>query len=244
MKNDSNDSVDPYRGWEYAHLGDYHRNLDPNWSYAPTYMRKMKWIRRHIDKLPMMAQILDAGCGEGVLVEEYSKLDRNIDGLDLHYSSEFVQRGDICQMPYEDGHYDLVLLLDVFEHIPYLDQPRVLQEIHRVLKPRGELIASIPNLAHFSSRIAFLLLGRLHRTDSITNHIGELPIWENRQLLIDNGFHIDRCIGVTLTVPIIHQLIAHYTAHLRWLHDLFEPLAIPSLAMLNIFFCRASDLTK
>lgn len=241
MNTDDDRQAETYRGWEYARLGDYHRNLDPNWGYAPTYLRKMKWVRKYINGLPETVRILDAGCGEGVLVEEYSKAGQDIVGIDSNYSSEYVQRGDIREMPFEDGHFDVVLLLDVFEHIAYLDQPTVLQEIHRILKSEGLFIASIPNLAHLSSRVAFFFLGRLHRTDSVTNHIGERPLRENKQLLDEHGFHIDRCIGVTLTVPILYKLITHYAARLRWLHDLLEPLAIPSLAMLNIFICKAID---
>jgi 2-polyprenyl-3-methyl-5-hydroxy-6-metoxy-1,4-benzoquinol methylase len=242
MDSNGNETGESYRGWEYARIGDYHRNLDLNWSYAPTYLRKMKWVREYLETLSNDARILDAGCGEGVLVEEYTNSGLNIEGLDLNYSSEFVRRGDIRQMPYEDRTFDVVLLLDVFEHVAYAEQSQVLQEIHRVLKPRGQLVASIPNLAHLSSRFSFSLLGRLQRTDSELNHIGERPYIENRHLLLENGFTINRCVGVTLTVPLLYKLISHYAARLRWLHDLLEPLAIPSLAMLNLFFCHMIDL--
>jgi 2-polyprenyl-3-methyl-5-hydroxy-6-metoxy-1,4-benzoquinol methylase len=241
MDLNGNQKGEPYRGWEYARIGDYHRDLDLNWSYAPTYLRKMKWVREYIETIPNDARVLDAGCGEGVLVEEYSKSGLNIEGLDLNYSSQFVRRGDIRQMPYEDHIFDVVLLLDVFEHVGYDEQSQVLQEIRRVLKPRGHLVASIPNLAHLSSRFSFFLLGHLQRTDSELNHIGERPYSENRRLLIDNGFRIHRCVGITLTIPLLYKLISHYAARLRWLHDILEPLAVPRLAMLNLFFCHAVD---
>ena len=241
MKSETRPTGAPYRGWEYARRGDYHRNLDPNWSYAPTYLQKMKWVRKYIDELSMTTRILDAGCGEGVLVEDYSKAGRHIEGLDLNYSSEYVRQGNLLNIPYATNHFDVVLLLDVIEHIAFPDQPLVLQEIHRVLRPDGGLIVSIPNLAHLNSRVAFALLGRLHRTDNVLNHVGERPLSENRSLLIGNGFQIERCIGVTLTVPLLYRLIAHFAANLRWLHDLMEPLAVPSLSMLNVFYCRATD---
>jgi len=56
-----------FRGWEYARKGDYHRNLDPNWSYTPTYLRKMHHIRRFLSGLPKEVPILDVGCAEGAL---------------------------------------------------------------------------------------------------------------------------------------------------------------------------------
>jgi len=43
VKKSNPDNV--YRSWEYARHGDYHRNLDPNWSYTPTYLRKMTFIK-------------------------------------------------------------------------------------------------------------------------------------------------------------------------------------------------------
>ena len=56
-----------YRGWEYSKKGDYHCKLDPNWSYTPSYLHKMIFVRQKIQDLRKDAKILDAGCGEGVL---------------------------------------------------------------------------------------------------------------------------------------------------------------------------------
>ena len=126
-----------YRGWEYAKKGDYHKNLDPDWSYTPTYLKKMKSVHQFLDTLPHDAKIVDAGCGEGVLVEKYRQRGRQIIGLDLNYASEFVLRGNILNMPFSDESFDVVLLLDVFEHLSYHDQPQCLTEIKRILRGGG-----------------------------------------------------------------------------------------------------------
>ncbi len=126
-----------YRGWEYARMGDYHKNLDPNWSYTPTYLRKMRFVRKFLETLPKETKILDAGCGEGVLVEEYRLKGYTIEGIDLNYESEFVQRGNILKMPYENESFDFIILLDVFEHLTFTDQPKALAEIKRVLSVGG-----------------------------------------------------------------------------------------------------------
>lgn len=228
-----------YRGWEYARIGDYHRNLDPNWSYTPTYLRKMAFVRQKIRAKGKGARILDAGCGEGVLVEEFRTQGYSIEGLDLNYESHDVRRGSVLAMPYEGRKFDLVLLLDVFEHLNFLDQPVALAEIHRVLCQGGEFVASIPNLAHWNSRFRMALFGQLDRTDVETNHIGERPYKENRHLIRKAGFEIVQTKGITLTVPFLYRgLICRRPASFKWLHDLLGLLASPSLAMITLFFSR------
>jgi SAM-dependent methyltransferase len=51
--------------------------------------------------------------------------------------------GPAENIPYPDAFFDGVLLLDVLEHL--LDEKAVLQEIHRVLRPGGFLVVSVPN---------------------------------------------------------------------------------------------------
>ncbi len=230
-----------YRNWEYANLGDYHRNLDLNWSYAPTYLQKVKLVYEFINSLPKNNKILDVGCGEGVFVEDFSKQGRNIKGLDFNYESEFVQRGDVRKIPYDDCSLDAVLFLDALEHLAFIDQPTALSEIYRILKPEGILFLSVPNLAHLNSRYSLLFQGKLDRTDAVIDHVGERPFWENKQIIQETGFKIINIQGVTLTLPIIYRkLICKKAKKLRWLHDLFEPLAriMPSLAMLTFFVCK------
>jgi 2-polyprenyl-3-methyl-5-hydroxy-6-metoxy-1,4-benzoquinol methylase len=232
----------PYRGWEYAKNGDYHRNLDLNWSYAPTYLRKMKEVRDFLNNLRQDARILDAGCGEGILVEEYSRRGRLIEGIDLNYESEYVKRGNLLSLPYENGSFDAVLFLDVFEHLAFSDQPKALQEIKRVLKLKGNLLISAPNLAHLNSRVSMFFCGKLDRSDIETNHPGERPMAENTQLLCQNGFRIIDTKGITLTIPYLYRrIICRHAARLRWLHDVLDVLATPTLAMLNLFYCERDD---
>lgn len=126
-----------YRGWEYAKKGDYHKNLDPDWQYIPTYLKKMYHIEKFLNKLPKESRILDAGCGEGVLVEKYLTKGYSVQGIDPNYESKIVIKGNILDIPFEDKSFDVVLLLDVFEHLAFSDQPKVIKEIHRVLNGGG-----------------------------------------------------------------------------------------------------------
>ena len=228
-----------FRSWEYARRGDYHRNIDPNWSYAPTYFRQVAFVDRWITTLLPAARILDIGCGEGVLVEKYAAQGRQIKGLDLNYSSSLVQRGDVLAMPYPDGAFEAVLLLDVLEHLQFCNQLPALREIRRILAPGGTLVAAIPNLAHFNSRVRMLLKGQFDRSDLEEDHPGERPLAENLGLLRESGFRIEKVRGITLTVPWLYRrVICTHAARLRWLHDLLNLIALPSLALVDMFVCR------
>src|SRR4029450_9151274 len=137
------------RRGEYAARGDYHRAPDPDWDYYPTYLAKLRVVRGWLDALPPGVRVLDAGCGEGVLVEEYaSRLA--IEGVDENYSSARVRSASIMALPYPDASFDRAMCLDVLEHLTFEDQPRALGELFRILKPGGELLASGPSRDHLT----------------------------------------------------------------------------------------------
>lgn len=238
----SQDNDNNFRDWHYSNYGDYHRNLDLNWSYAPTYLRKREIIASFLSSLTNKnVKILDAACGEGVFVEELCIQGWDIRGIDLNYSSRFVEMGDVRNLPYDNNSFDVVFFLDALEHLPFADQPIALGEIFRVLKPQGKLLLAVPNLAHLNSRFKFFFSGRLDRTDSELDHIGERPIWENKDLIQKAGFKILSYTGVTFTVPVIYRrIICRQAQKFRWLHDLLEPISqlFPSLAMLTFFSCE------
>ena len=51
-------------------------------------------------------------------------------------------KSDICNLPFQDNHYDVILCNHVLEHIP--NDTKAMQELYRVLKPGGMAILQIP----------------------------------------------------------------------------------------------------
>ena len=51
-------------------------------------------------------------------------------------------KADICDLPFEDNTYDVILCNHVLEHIP--NDTKAMQELYRVLKPNGIAILQIP----------------------------------------------------------------------------------------------------
>jgi SAM-dependent methyltransferase len=226
------------RHGEYATRGDYHRALDPEWDYYPTYLAKMEAVRAWLRGLPRQTRVLDAGCGEGVLVDEFAE-SLAIEGLDPNYSSKHVRTGSLLSLPYAAHTFDRALCLDVLEHLPYDDQIVALSELFRVLKPGGELLVSVPNLAHLQSRVHFLLTGRLIRTASVAKHPGDRPLEEYLGLARRAGFTVTACRGIFPTVPVITRLIRRHPRRLVPLHRLLTRLLpIPGWCLLNLLTLR------
>lgn len=223
---------------EYAEKGRYHKELDENWRYYPIYIAKMDFIRKFLSETPKDRNILDLGCGEGVLVKEFKKNGYNIIGMDLNYESEYVLKGDITHTNLESGSYDLILNLDVIEHLNYDDQENALKEIQRILKPEGTLLISIPNLAHFASRISFLFSGKLLRTSEIERHKGDRPINEYIKMMEDL-FFITRRKGIFPTLPISSYLTYKFPSRVLFLHKILNSIfAYPNWCFLNIIICK------
>lgn len=226
------------RRGEYAARGDYHRAPDPSWEYYPTYIAKLEVVRRWLTALPAGTRVLDAGCGEGVLVEEFAA-DLDIEGLDPNYSSERVRSGSLTSLPYPDGSFDRALCLDVLEHLTLDEQSRALGELQRVLRPRGELLVSVPNLAHLQSRVHFLFRGELIRTASESKHPGDRPVVEYIRLAQAVGLTLIERQGIFPTVPILTRMIRRNPRTLMPLHGLLTRLLpFPGWCFLNLMTFR------
>jgi SAM-dependent methyltransferase len=222
------------RRGEYAERGDYHVHLDHNWNYRPTYLAKLAAVRRYLDALPGGTRVLDAGCGEGVLVDEYAAR-LHIEGVDANYSSPRVRTGSLTSLPFDAASFDRALCLDVLEHLSFGEQLPALRELHRVLAPGGELLLSVPNLAHLQSRVHFLLQGRLIRTANVAKHPGDRPVGEFVQMAADAGFRSIERRGIFPTVPVLAALVRRHPTALEWLHTLLtRALPVPGWCLLNL----------
>jgi len=64
--------------------------------------------------------------------------------LDIIPASSCVEKrvADIINLPFTNESFDVVTCFDVFEHVP--DDVRAFHEVHRVLKPGGLLVFTVP----------------------------------------------------------------------------------------------------
>jgi 2-polyprenyl-3-methyl-5-hydroxy-6-metoxy-1,4-benzoquinol methylase len=144
--------------------------------------------------------VLDAGCGEGeTLVRLDSLPRRSTTAIDL--SEQAIRHvrdrvpwvdasvANVADLPFGDDSFDLVLCLEVLEHLP---RPgTALDELVRV--GRGDVVVSVPHEPWF--RIGSLLRGRYVR--SLGNHPEHVNHWNRRTLhtLLASRFREIRLVG-------------------------------------------------
>lgn len=79
---------------------------------------------------------------EQCFIKRFKEL-KNIDYTTTDLLSPIADvKADICNLPFDDNSYDVILCNHVLEHIP--DDTKAMQELYRVLKPGGYGIFQIP----------------------------------------------------------------------------------------------------
>jgi SAM-dependent methyltransferase len=122
-----------------------------HWWYVARRKIVFEWIFRLLAGCPA-PRVLDAGCGTGFNIEylHQSGYDEVV-GLDLSpVALEFCRSrglgclvcGDGANVPLKEGLFDLILALDLIEHLG--DDRRALQEFARLLKAGGALVLLVP----------------------------------------------------------------------------------------------------
>src|SRR3990172_4251219 len=101
-------------------------------------------------------------------------------------------------LPFRSRTFDAVNLVEVIEHIE--NQPRLIREICRVLKPGGRVLISTPNILNVFSRIRFLFTGFLRgrvrpvhysRKPGRAHNVYLIHFYELYYLLFHYGFEIE-----------------------------------------------------
>lgn len=116
------------------------------------------WKLNHVlDELDLGKSILNIGVGDGKLEGRIAAVNSaaQITGVDFTKKLlqqvrkrfpqyRFLFRSSITDLKLKNDSFDQILLLEVLEHIIPGNIFAVLEEVHRVLKPGGKLIVSVP----------------------------------------------------------------------------------------------------
>jgi ubiquinone/menaquinone biosynthesis C-methylase UbiE len=167
-------------------------------STNPVVKRLMARFEGTLDELFTKAapkSLLDVGCGEGVLTEQWAKrIDGRVVGIDLddpqlHAEWEKRQAQNLEykvmkaeNLPFADGEFDVASAIEVLEHVP--DPEHTVAEMARVAS--GHVLVSVPREPLWRG----LNMARGAYLKDLGNTPGHLNHWSKRsfvQLLSKHG---------------------------------------------------------
>lgn len=151
-------------------------------------------------------KILDIGCGDGSLTK-HLLVNHEVFGIDADHRAVRAAyaaglqalRGDLeDRLPFQNSHFDVVLALDVLEHVADIDF--ILNEVRRVLKDTGYFIVSLPNHFDLRTRLEIFFGKGIIRWSQRQyeenawhyTHLRFLTIPDVRRMLRAHDFRIDR----------------------------------------------------
>lgn len=124
------------------------------YQYAQTIPAHDGRVQAILAELGGAKRVLDAGCGKGryaALIKqqapqaEVHAIDVSEEMLRHVPAGIHTQVSTIQNLPYPDGHFELVYCVEALEHVP--NPPAALAEMARVLAPGGRLVVIDKNLA-------------------------------------------------------------------------------------------------
>jgi 2-polyprenyl-6-hydroxyphenyl methylase / 3-demethylubiquinone-9 3-methyltransferase len=114
---------------------------------------RLAFMQKYIDFNQL--EVLDLGCGGGILTESLAKLGAQMTGIDIEPNLiELAQKHamqnqlhiDYYAMPVQDYHhkqFDIIVCMEMLEHV---DSPQaIIKECKRLLKPGGSIFLSTIN---------------------------------------------------------------------------------------------------
>ena len=154
-----------------------------------------------IDK-DLDAVVADIPCGSGAFLQRLKDNGyQNAKGIDIENilkieHDDFVVGDMTKQLPLADHSLDVMVCIDGIEHIS--QQFDFVREVNRVLREKGTLIISTPNISSIRSRWKWLTTGHHHKCNSPLDehnpsplhHIAMISMPEIRYLLHTSGFKL------------------------------------------------------
>lgn len=181
--------------------------------------------------------ILDVGCGTGKNMEEFMKVGR-VAGIDVSPEAiafckkrglKSVLIGDATHMPFAPGKLDVVVALDVIEHV---DEDGAVGEMRRILKPGGILIVTVPAFSWLWSQ-----------WDVVLHHRKRYTASSLQDVLTRNGFEI-RKISYLYSFLVVPALIIRTFKQRFVRNDRYESDFQINNRFINFFFFVLATLEQ
>ncbi|AOZ93247.1 glycosyltransferase [Paenibacillus crassostreae] len=182
-------------------------------------------------------KVLEIGCACGGTLLEIKNRYKNADlyGIELNENSAEIASlfANVSasnvehQLEFDPDFFDYIILPDVLEHLN--DPWSVLENLKKYLKQNGKVLASIPNVMHYTV-LRDTLLGRWNYTDAgllDRTHLRFFTLYEIEQMFKGAGFIDMSYNGKILAIPKedeewISKLISVGSSRLEYQYKVYQ----------------------
>ena len=152
--------------------------------------------------------VLEVGCGTGLVLDRVARLARRAEGVDLspgmlaHARARglSVREGDATALPFEDASFDVVYAFKVLAHVPAID--RALAEMFRVVRPGGHVLVEVYNRR--SLRFVSRAIGGARRIGRAHDESDVPTRWETlaeATARLPSNARLERVVGARVLTP-------------------------------------------
>ncbi|MCA9542962.1 MAG: methyltransferase domain-containing protein [Myxococcales bacterium] len=193
---DNRSYYDDFAGWyeRERHHG-YHAMLD----------RLQVGIAR---PLSVGKDVLELGCGTGLILKEIDPFARKAVGLDISRGmleqargrGLNVMAGSATDLPFADGSFDFVYSFKVLAHVQAIEQ--AMREVHRVLRPGGKAA-----LEFYNKTSLRYLIKKFKRPNKVSDQTNDHEVYTRYDSLsevrryLPNGLKVVDVRGVRVFTP-------------------------------------------
>jgi SAM-dependent methyltransferase len=173
------------------------------------------WILNFLSRPKRPLRILDVGTADGYLGAILKNSGHSVVGVEqdnasvqnakAHYESFHAVDLETYDFPLR-GEFDYILFADVLEHLR--DPLTILRRSLRSVKPTGEVIVSVPNVANLVVRTS-LLFGRFDYSERgilDSSHLRFFTLASFRELMEDASLRIVELVPTPLPVQLVFPI--------------------------------------
>lgn len=176
-----------------------------------------------ISEIGSSKKVLDVGCNDGILGARLIKRANIVYGCDIVRKNLAIakKRGLITtlldlekdSLPYPKNFFDFIILADIIEHV--FDTDFLIRDCYKVLKPKGKLIVTTPNLASLARRVMLFLGMSPYVEYSLyldcnglppVGHIRYFTVSTLKKLLKESGFKTVKVKADGLKLPLLPRI--------------------------------------
>lgn len=177
-----------------------------------------------VKKFKPGSKLLDVGSNAGFFLRKAVALGFDAEGVEPSPSLAEISRKEFNlkvtnsffeEAKFPDKHFDVVTLIDVFEHVT---QPqKILHEAKRVLKDDGIVCIKVPNAEYNLLKLKMAkAAGRLAQHDIFNSfeHVVHYTPATMKKMAESCGFKIKKLVlPLPIDIPIWHLYVGHYYAY-------------------------------